>query len=131
MISTLGKLWECFGQKSIFRFRVRRPCSTPQPLQHVPASRIYLILYNTCIYCYFRHSLRVLCVCTYLIIIGVLLHFNYHYLTKRPAWSLFCVFVVNFVLVFCDYNGFFCGLCLLLWGVGCGEKWGWERVEAS
>ena len=89
MISTLGKLWEWFGWKSIFRFRPSRPCSTPQPLQHVPASRIYLIVCIYCIYCYFSHSLCLLCVCTYLFYIGDLLHFNWLYLVKRPAWSLF------------------------------------------
>ena len=93
MISTLGKSLECFGQKCIFRFRVRRPCSTPQPLQHVPASRIYLILCNTCTCWHLNHSLCLFHVCTYLFYYGVLLHFNYHYLTKRPAWSLFCVWV--------------------------------------
>ena len=94
MISTFGKLWEWFGQKCIFRFRARRPCSTPQPLQHVPASRIYLILCNTCVCDYFDRSLCVFHVCTYLIIYGVLLHFNWLYLTKRPAWSLFLCFCV-------------------------------------
>ena len=89
MISTLGKSLENFGWKSIFRFRASRPCSTPQPLQHVPASRIYLIMCNTCIYYYFSHSLCLFHVCTCLFYIGDLLYFNYHYLTKRPAWSLF------------------------------------------
>ena len=38
---------------------------------------------------YFNHSLCLLCVCTYLFNIGVLLYFNWLYLVKRPAWSLF------------------------------------------
>ena len=120
MISTFGKLWEWFGQKCIFRFRARRPCSTPQPLQPVPASRTYLILCNTCIYDYFNHSLCVFHVCTYLIIIGVLLHFKYHYLAKRPAWSLFCC-KFSVCVTFCVVNTcILLGMCSILgsWMLG-------------